>query len=98
MEVFDEDLGEDVDGCERAQRDGAVARPHHVDPEDARQVGRAHLVDHALLGHLWRRPEGGTPRQDRAEQDGRCRDTFQTDSRFNVTSCRNPKRKWVTAK
>lgn len=98
MEVFDEDLGEDVDGRERTQRDGAVARPHHVDPEDARQVGGAHLVDDALLGHLRRRSEGGTPRQHRAERDGRRRDKFQIVLRFNVTSCRNPKRKWATAK
>lgn len=94
MEVFDEDLGEDVDGCESAQRDGAVARPHHVDPEDARQVGRAHLVDDALLGHLWRRPGGRAGRHVRTERI----DTFQIVLRFNVTSCRNPKRKWVTAK
>lgn len=52
VEVFDEDLGEDVDGHQSAQRDGAVSRPDQVHPEHAGQVRRTHLVDDALLRHL----------------------------------------------
>lgn len=54
VKVLYEDLCEDVDGRERPQWRGAVSRPHHVHPEHTGQVGRAHLVDQALLGHLWR--------------------------------------------
>lgn len=50
--MFDEDLGEDVDGRQGAQGDGGVARPDQVHAEDARQVGGAHLVDDALLRNL----------------------------------------------
>lgn len=52
VEVFDEDLGEDVDGHQGAQRDGAVSRPDQVHPEHAGQVRRTHLVHDALLRHL----------------------------------------------
>lgn len=52
MEVLDEDLGEDVDGRQSADRHRAVTRPHQVDPKHAGQVGRAHPVDDALLRHL----------------------------------------------
>lgn len=52
VKVFDEDLGEDVDWCQRRQRDGAVTRPNQVDPKHTGQVGRAHLVDDALPRHL----------------------------------------------
>lgn len=50
--MFDEDVGEDVDGRQRGQRDGTVARPDQVHPEHTGQVGRTHLVDEALPRHL----------------------------------------------
>lgn len=52
MVVLDQDLGEDVDGGQGAERHGALTRPHQVDPEHAGQVGGAHPVNDALLGHL----------------------------------------------
>lgn len=59
VKVLYEDLSEDVDGRERPQWRGAVSRPQHVHPEYTGQVGRAHLVDQALLGHLWRKRFSG---------------------------------------
>lgn len=52
VKVFDEDLREDVDGSQSAERDRTVTRPNQVHPENTGQVGRTHLVDDALLGHL----------------------------------------------
>lgn len=50
--MLDEDLSEDVDGRQVAQSDGTLTRPNQIDPEDAGQVGRTHLVNDALEGHL----------------------------------------------
>ena len=69
VEMLDEDLGEDVDGGQRRQRDGAVTRPQQVHAEHAGQVGRTHLVLDAPLGHL-----GGDGHTERGR--GRQRDTF----------------------
>ncbi len=52
VEMFNEDLGEDVDGSQRRQRDGAVTRPQQVHSEHAGQIRRTHLVHDALLRHL----------------------------------------------
>lgn len=38
VEMFDEDLGEDVDGRQRREGDGAVTRPQQVHAEHAGQV------------------------------------------------------------
>lgn len=51
-EVLDEDLSEDVDGSQSAQRDRDVTRPHQIDPEYAGQVCWTHPVHKALLRHL----------------------------------------------
>ncbi len=52
VEMFDEDLGEDVDGGQGGQRDRTLTRPNQVHPEHAGQIGRTHLVHDALLRHL----------------------------------------------
>ena len=50
--VLDEDLGEDVDGPQGCQAHGPLGGPQQVDPQHAGQVGGAHPVHDALLGHL----------------------------------------------
>lgn len=52
VEMFDEDLGEDVDGGQSGQRDRTLARPNQVHPEHTGQIRRTHLVHDALLRHL----------------------------------------------
>ena len=52
MAVLDEDLGEDVDGGQGGEGHATLWGPQQVDPQHARQVGRAHLVHDALGGHL----------------------------------------------
>lgn len=50
--MLDEDLSEDVDGSQSAQRDGSVTRPHQIDPKYAGQVSWTHPVHETLLRHL----------------------------------------------
>lgn len=52
VEMFDQDLGEDVDGSQSRQRDRTLTRPNQVHPEHTGQVRRTHLVDDAFLRHL----------------------------------------------
>ena len=52
MAVLDEDFCEDVDGGQGREGHAALRGPQQVNPQHARQVGRAHLVHDALGGHL----------------------------------------------
>lgn len=50
--MLDDELREDVDGGQGAERHRAVVGPNQVDAKHTGQVGRAHLVDDALLRNL----------------------------------------------
>lgn len=50
--VLNEQLGEQVEGHQRAQRGRPLGRPDEVQAKDAGQAGAVHLVEKALPGHL----------------------------------------------
>lgn len=49
VEVFDEDLSEDVDRHQSGQRDGTLPRPNQVHPENTGQVRWTHFINDTLL-------------------------------------------------